>query len=73
MFCSFILQVHNVQFAFELMQDGGLAKPKARPEGQYKHFHSVFVLFRAIAVDLLWSSRIILHESPSFNWIEHLT
>ena len=54
MFCSFILQVHNVQFAFELMQDGGLAKPKARPEGQYKHFHSVFVLFRAIAVDLLW-------------------
>ncbi|KAM8892513.1 beta-parvin isoform 3-T4 [Spinachia spinachia] len=25
-------QVHNVAFAFELMQDGGLKKPKARPE-----------------------------------------
>ncbi|KAK3098266.1 hypothetical protein FSP39_017716 [Pinctada imbricata] len=25
-------KVHNVQFAFELMQDAGLAKPKARPE-----------------------------------------
>lgn len=29
----FSLQVHNVNFAFELMQDAGLAKPKARPEG----------------------------------------
>lgn len=26
-------KVHNVNFAFELMQDTGLAKPKARPEG----------------------------------------
>lgn len=26
-------QVHNVAFAFELMLDGGLKKPKARPEG----------------------------------------
>ncbi|XP_025059880.1 beta-parvin isoform X2 [Alligator sinensis] len=25
-------KVHNVSFAFELMQDGGLKKPKARPE-----------------------------------------
>lgn len=25
-------QVHNVAFAFELMLDGGLKKPKARPE-----------------------------------------
>uniref|UniRef100_H3BDC4 Parvin beta n=1 Tax=Latimeria chalumnae TaxID=7897 RepID=H3BDC4_LATCH len=25
-------KVHNVAFAFELMQDGGLKKPKARPE-----------------------------------------
>ncbi|KAK7493144.1 hypothetical protein BaRGS_00015665, partial [Batillaria attramentaria] len=25
-------QVHNVSFAFELMQDAGLQKPKARPE-----------------------------------------
>lgn len=27
-------QVHNVSFAFELMLDGGLQKPKARPEGK---------------------------------------
>lgn len=27
-------QVHNVSFAFELMLDGGLKKPKARPEGK---------------------------------------
>ena len=29
-----VLQVHNVSFAFELMQDAGLQKPKARPEGE---------------------------------------
>ena len=28
-------KVHNIQFAFELMQDAGLPKPKARPEGNY--------------------------------------
>ncbi|XP_019399870.1 PREDICTED: beta-parvin isoform X2 [Crocodylus porosus] len=27
-----LVKVHNVSFAFELMQDGGLKKPKARPE-----------------------------------------
>lgn len=31
-------QVHNVAFAFELMQDGGLKKPKARPEGILKTY-----------------------------------
>ncbi|NWR19015.1 PARVB protein, partial [Emberiza fucata] len=31
---SFDQKVHNVSFAFELMQDGGLKKPKARPEGK---------------------------------------
>jgi parvin len=29
---TFEQKVHNVGFAFELMQDAGLAKPKARPE-----------------------------------------
>uniref|UniRef100_A0A4W3J5P9 Parvin, beta n=1 Tax=Callorhinchus milii TaxID=7868 RepID=A0A4W3J5P9_CALMI len=29
---SFDQKVHNVSLAFELMQDGGLKKPKARPE-----------------------------------------
>lgn len=28
-------QVLNVSFAFELMQDGGLEKPKPRPEGTF--------------------------------------
>lgn len=32
---DFDQKVHNVTFAFELMQDTGLAKPKARPEGLY--------------------------------------
>ena len=32
---SFDQKVHNVAFAFELMQDSGLPKPKARPEGDY--------------------------------------
>ena len=32
--CVCVLQVHNVSFAFELMQDAGLQKPKARPEGE---------------------------------------
>lgn len=31
---SCLWQVHNVAFAFELMLDGGLKKPKARPEGE---------------------------------------
>lgn len=30
---SFEQKVHNVRFAFELMTDAGLPKPKARPEG----------------------------------------
>lgn len=30
---TFEQKVHNVAFAFQLMQDVGLAKPKARPEG----------------------------------------
>lgn len=33
LFLSCLWQVHNVAFAFELMLDGGLKKPKARPEG----------------------------------------
>lgn len=30
---DFDQKVHNVTFAFELMEDIGLPKPKARPEG----------------------------------------
>lgn len=32
---DFEQKVFNVAFSFELMQDAGLAKPKARPEGAY--------------------------------------
>ena len=31
----FYTQVHNVHFAFQLMQDSGLPKPKTRPEGRF--------------------------------------
>uniref|UniRef100_A0A8C4QJL8 Parvin, alpha a n=1 Tax=Eptatretus burgeri TaxID=7764 RepID=A0A8C4QJL8_EPTBU len=34
---SFEQKVHNMAFAFELMQDGGLSKPKARPEDVVNH------------------------------------
>lgn len=40
---DFDQKVHNVSFAFELMQDVGLAKPKARPEGMF--FNLFFNLF----------------------------
>ena len=30
---DFEQKVFNVSFAFELMQDAGISKPKARPEG----------------------------------------
>lgn len=32
---TFEEKVHNVVLSFELMQDVGLAKPKARPEGKF--------------------------------------
>lgn len=31
---EFDQKVHNVNFAFELMEETGLQKPKARPEGK---------------------------------------
>ncbi len=31
---TFDQKVHNVAFAFDLMQDAGLPKPKSRPEGK---------------------------------------
>lgn len=32
---EFDQKVHNVTFAFELMEEVGLQKPKARPEGNF--------------------------------------
>lgn len=34
---DFDQKVHNVAFAFELMEEVGLHKPKARPEGKNYH------------------------------------
>lgn len=36
---EFDQKVHNVNFAFELMEEVGLQKPKARPEGKLMSFH----------------------------------
>jgi len=36
---DFDQKVHNVTFAFELMQDSGLPKPKARPEGNLSFYY----------------------------------
>lgn len=42
---DFEQKVHNVSFVFELMQDVGLAKPKARPEGMslilFMYYHCI--------------------------------
>lgn len=35
---DFEQKVHNVAFAFELMEEVGIAKPKARPEGKNCNF-----------------------------------
>lgn len=42
---DFEQKVHNVTFAFELMQDIGLPKPKARPEGKTS-LKIIFELFK---------------------------
>lgn len=42
--------VHNVAFSFELMQDVGLPKPKARPEGLC--LHNIFILFFYLLINL---------------------
>lgn len=40
---DFDQKVHNVSFAFELMQDSGLPKPKARPEGDFPLSSSILL------------------------------
>ncbi|XP_074853460.1 alpha-parvin isoform X4 [Carettochelys insculpta] len=41
---SFEQKVVNVSFSFELMQDGGLEKPKPRPEGGPSHQHGALAV-----------------------------
>lgn len=45
---SLCLQVHNVSFSFELMQDGGLERPKPRPEGRMFIQHMCFWTFASL-------------------------
>ena len=46
---DFDQKVHNVAFAFELMQDSGLPKPKARPEGIHlKKFLKIVIKFALV-------------------------
>lgn len=56
---DFDQKVHNVTFAFELMQDVGLAKPKARPEGK------IFCLF-AIPKEVWYGPNIASVYCSSF-------
>lgn len=43
---DFDQKVHNVTFAFELMEDVNLPKPKARPEGKlYFYVYRFFLLY----------------------------
>lgn len=56
-YCRFINQIHNVAFSFELMQDVGLPKPKARPEdivnmdlkSTLRVLYSLFTKYRNVA------------------------
>lgn len=41
---DFDQKVHNVAFAFELMQDSGLPKPKARPEGRHLFSYKICLI-----------------------------
>jgi hypothetical protein len=50
---DFEQKVHNVGFAFELMQDVGLDKPKARPEGIRRFFTLVFSSFSSHSSTML--------------------
>ncbi|MBN3301881.1 PARVB protein, partial [Amia calva] len=59
---NFDQKVHNVAFAFELMQDGGLKKPKARPEGNYIILHIHEVNFSSSLLDLLFCLFVLLTE-----------
>lgn len=45
---DFDQKVHNVAFAFELMEEVGLQKPKARPEGISEPFLIVFVVYLCV-------------------------
>ena len=58
-----IFQVHNVGFAFELMQDAGLPKPKSRAEGEFRNWswrkHQI--------VKLLLSDKVIANDSQQVS------
>uniref|UniRef100_A0A673WJ87 Parvin, beta n=1 Tax=Salmo trutta TaxID=8032 RepID=A0A673WJ87_SALTR len=43
---NFEQKVHNVAFAFELMQDGGLNKPKAKPDVHLEVLYNIFTKYK---------------------------
>lgn len=47
---SFVFQVHNVSLAFDLMQEVGLARPKARPEGESNISHRTYRCHQSILI-----------------------
>jgi hypothetical protein len=51
---DFEQKVFNVAYAFELMQDAGLSKPKARPEGK-----EVIFLLRNVSLIILHCTQIL--------------
>lgn len=75
--CPFFLQVHNVNFAFELMQDAGLAKPKARPEGinpvsyALQYFTSEGVGQARWRVEILFMENDYFHFPDQFDILYH--
>lgn len=57
---SLCLQVHNVSFSFELMQDGGLERPKPRPEGRMSIQH-ICAFEPLLLYTLLY---VVTHQGP---------
>lgn len=58
--------MHNVTFAFELMQDGGLQKPKARPEGTKKTASNVTSALYTQPSDIITDQLIVCTCSQSY-------
>lgn len=71
---EFDQKVVNVNFAFELMEECGLKRPKARPEGKYTHFiiviFNIFVVFLDIVnMDLKSTLRVLYNIFQKYRMI----
>ncbi|KAJ8315441.1 hypothetical protein KUTeg_007591 [Tegillarca granosa] len=69
--------VHNVSFAFELMQDSGLAKPKARPEdvvnqdlkSTLRVLYNIFTKYK----DIIYLFRDIIYVFEALDYLNYQT